>query len=138
MIFLEIWKTLINQVYHPYWLWEEVAHNMWGSVENNEDYLERAITFTGDHILYGSWMKKVVDDWPYSCEHNLSNITQNRKAWLGRAACAYAFGCPEDIVRQAWWHLTDEQRTLANIQAENNIKIWEWRQCQKGQLELVF
>lgn len=111
---------------------------MWGAVDDRETFLSKAISFTGDHELYGLWMRKVADDWTFSCEHNLSNITQNRRAWLGHAACAYAFNCPEDIVREAWWHLTDEQRMLANNQADLNIKLWEAEKWQSAQLELMF
>lgn len=129
---------MIKRIYHPYFLWEEIKYNMWGSTENREEYLKKAVEFTGDHFLYGSWMLNVVNDWKYSCEHNLSNLEQNRKAWLGQAACAYAFKCPEDIVREAWNLLTDEKRYLANMQADKNILIWENRQCQNDQLELMF
>ena len=131
-------KLLIDQIYHPYWKWEEVEFNMWGSVADDKTFLKEAVIFTGDHELYGSWMKRVIDDWKFSCEHNLSNLTQNRKAWLGHAACAYSFKCPEDIVRKAWWLITEEQRILANVQAQKNIEIWEKRQCQNVQLELMF
>lgn len=126
-----IMKRSIERVYHPYWLWEEVYTNMWGRVQDRQKYLADAIEFTGDHRKYGSYMIRVIDEWAYSCEHNLSNITQNRKAWLGHAACALAFDCPEDIVREAWGHLTKEQQDLANNEAENAITIWEERQCLK-------
>lgn len=118
-------KPSFNRVYHPYWLWEEVRFNMWGVAVDKVAQLEWAINFTGDHILYGSWMKKVVDDWPFSCAHNLSNTEQNRKAWIGHAACAYANQCPEDIVRSAWGRLTKEQQQLANDQAQKAIEYWE-------------
>lgn len=98
---------------------------MWADVDNVEYFLEKAVEFTGNHKLYGKWMIEVVKNWKYSCEHNLSNTTQNRQAWIGHAACALAFQCPEDIVRQAWWLLTDKQRELANKEADKAIKYWE-------------
>ena len=128
---MAIKKRLIDRTYHPYWDWEEIDFNMWGSVKDRQKFLKMAIDFTGDHILYGSHMLAVVDEWVKSCEHNLSNRTQNRKAWIGHAACAKAFGCPEDIVREAWSHLTEEQQALANDQADKAIQYWEELQCQK-------
>lgn len=121
----------IERVYHPYWEWEEIDHNMWGSVSDRKLYLKRAIEFTGDHRKYGRFMMRVVNEWPKSCNHNLSNTTQNRKAWVGHAACALAIGCPEDIVREAWGYLTQEQQDLANNEADIAIKHWESEQCQK-------
>ena len=129
---------MIKPIYHPYWLWEEINYNMWGSVDDRDDYLKQAIVFTGDHILYGKWMHEVILNWKYSCEHNLSKASQNRQAWLGHAACAFAFKCPEDIVRLAWHELTDKQRDQANGQADKHIKIWEREKCPKDQLELIF
>lgn len=116
---------LLDRVYHPYWKWEEVEKNMWGTVDNRERYLKWAIDFTGDHKKYGRFMIRVANEWKYSCEHNLSNTTQNRRAWIGHAACALANECPEDIVRQAWGHLTKEKQKLANSQADMAIEYWE-------------
>lgn len=98
---------------------------MWGRVKDRQLYLNKAIEFTGDHVLYGSWMMRVIEEWPNTCEHNLTNKTINRKAWIGHAAVAMAIQCPEDIVRQAWGYLTQEQRDLANNQADAAIRKWE-------------
>jgi len=118
-------KPLTERIYHPYWDWEEVHFNMWGAVSDRKKYLQQAIDFTSNHIKYGFYMLKVAQQWTKSCEHNLTNNTQNRKAWIGHAACAYYLGCPEDIVREAWGHLTEDQQRLANKQAEMTIKWWE-------------
>lgn len=118
-------KRLINKINHPYWLWEENKFNMWGKVSDREVVLKKIIEFTGNHKLYGKYMLRVVQEWKYSCEHNLSDVSQNRQAWIGHAACALAFKCPEDIVRQAWHYLTDHQRELANKEADKAIQYWE-------------
>lgn len=111
--------------HHPFWLWEEVEHNMWGNVRDKSAWLQRAIEFTGDHALYGSWMFKVADQWKYSCEHHLTKLETNRNSWIGHAAVALAMQCPEDIVREAWGHLTQEQQDAANAQAAAAIRYWE-------------
>lgn len=98
---------------------------MWGSVDDHSAWLERAVEFTSDHILYGSFMTRVIREWPISCENALTDPNLNRKAWIGHAACALALGCPEDITRKAWGLLTDEQRLLANKQAARSIAEWE-------------
>lgn len=127
--------TRLKRIYHPYQKWEEINYNMWGSVANRAECLEIAIEFTGNHKLYGFWMREVSRDWPYSCEHNLTDKTQNRKAWIGHAACAYALEIPEDIIRKAWSFLTEYQQAKANAQAAKAIKDWELRQCQKEDWE---
>jgi hypothetical protein len=122
----------INRIYHPYWLWEETKFNMWGSVEDREFYLQKVKDLTSNHKLFGEYMMKVVKEWKYSCEHNLSCIGQNRRAWIGQASCAYALKCPEDIVREVWWYLSTEQRDLANQEADKAIKYWEQKYEQKN------
>ena len=115
----------IKRIYHPHWLWEEVKYNMWGLADDRQAMLDWAVDFTGDAERYGEWMMKVAREWTHSCEHNLSNKTQNRKAWIGHAACAYANRCPEDIVRQAWAMLAEDQQEAANNKAQKAIDFWE-------------
>ena len=117
----------LPRVWHPYQEWEEVHHGMWSEVSDRPAYLKWAIEFTGNHKIYGHYMTRVADEWEVSCENALTDQNLNRKAWIGHAACALAGGCPEDIVREAWGKLTDEQRTLANRQADRAIRRWEER-----------
>lgn len=118
-------QSRLSRVYHPINAWEEIKHNMWGSVSDKAAFLEKAIKFTGDHILYGRYMMRVINEWPISCENALTDYSLNRKAWIGHAACALAFKCPENIVRKAWKELTYEQQSLANRQAIAAIGKWE-------------
>jgi hypothetical protein len=98
---------------------------MWGDVPNRASALKEAISFTGDHKKYGRYMKRVVEEWPVSCENALTDYNLNQKAWIGHAACALALKIPEDITRLAWGHLSYEQRFLANKEAERYIKQWQ-------------
>lgn len=103
---------------------------MWGKVKDRPLYLKQAIEFTGDAKLYGRWMMNVINQWPVSCEHNLSGAWQNRRAWIGHAACALAFQCPEDITREAWGYLSEQQQISANAKADNAIEEWECRRSR--------
>ena len=98
---------------------------MWGDVTNVKEWLERAIAFTSDHELYGSYMFKVIAEWPVSCENALTDSFINQRAWIGHAASALAMNCPEHITRKAWKYLSDEQQFLANKQAERAIQSWK-------------
>ena len=113
-----------KRVYHPFDKWEEVAHGMWSPVEDKKLWLEKAIVFTGNYKLYGSYMLRVIKEWPISCENALTDNNLNKKAWVGHAACALAIGCPEHITREAWGHLAYEQQFLANKEADRAIWIW--------------
>jgi hypothetical protein len=117
------------QIFHRYEFWEDYLNGMWRkeSKQYESEKIQEIIEFTGNHILYGKAMIRVINEWPISCENNLSNLSLNRKAWLGHAACCIERNYPEYLVRQAWQLLTDEQRNLANKEAINAIKIWEQR-----------
>jgi hypothetical protein len=117
-------KQMLLRVYKPISEWEEIKANMWGDVENAQKMLELAVSFTSNHALYGKNMMRVIKEWPNSCENALTDPNLNKKAWIGHAACALAIGCPEYITRKAWGYLTDEQRLLANREAERAIAQW--------------
>lgn len=114
-----------KRVYHPVHHWEECDFNMWGEVIGRDEVLQKAIAFTGDHELYGSYMRRVTREWPVSCENALTDYNLNRRAWIGHAAAALYGKIPEDITRQAWRYLSDEQQLLANNQASKAIRQWE-------------
>ena len=116
----------MKRIYHPYWTWEDFQAGMWNKApkDKEEAMLKTAIEFTGDHIKYGAAMRRVTKEWPISCENNLTDINQNRKAWLGHAACCLEIRIPEYIIRAAWKQLTEEQRILANEQADFYINEW--------------
>ena len=117
----------LKRIWLPIDTWEEIGFNMWGEVANRRLFLQRAEIFTGNHRLYGRYMQRVAVEWPNSCINALTDYNLNRKAWIGHAACALALRCPEDITRQAWGLLTNEQRILANRQADGAIQSWEMR-----------
>lgn len=116
---------MIKRIYHPFWEWEEIDANMWGTISNKKRAIKKAIEFTSDHKKYGRFMVKVILTWPISCENALTDRMLNRKAWIGHAAVALALGIPENITREAWGQLTSEQQLLANREAERAISIWE-------------
>lgn len=122
----------MKRVWHPYTLWEDYINGMWRDVSKGEraEYLEKAVEFTGDHNLYGSFMRRVIKEWPISCEHNLTSKSTNRRAWVGHAAACLALSIPEDITREAWWMLTQVQRDLADAQAD--VAIAEWERTYEG------
>jgi hypothetical protein len=116
----------MKKIWHPYWKWEEWQNGMWRKVSKDEErrMLPLAVSFTGDHELYGQYMKRVTQEWTISCEHNLTDSSLNRLAWVGHAAVCFWNGTPEYITRLAWGKLTDLQRQLADEAAELAVISW--------------
>jgi hypothetical protein len=132
----------MKRIWHDYRRWEDYKAGMWRSAtkEDVEKLLPVAIEFTGDHIRYGKAMMRVIVSWKYSCEHNLTDKSLNKRAWIGHAACALEMKLPESIVRMAWKDLTHEQRFEANKQADIAINEWIKNHANKqsGQLEIPY
>lgn len=126
----------MRRVYHHYKKWEDFKAGMYSRSLDEELDLKKAIEFTGNHDAYGLAMKEVVEKWKFSCEHNLTNLNINRKAWLGHAACSFKMKLPEYIVRSAWGLLTEPQRILANAQADKWIEYWEANILKKQNRQL--
>ncbi len=88
-------------------------------------------------------MEQACEQWPKSCEHNLTSLDSNRIAWLGHAGCSIATGSPEECTRVGWHTLNDEEQDEANRVAAEVLQAWDdkyegkqWR--SRTQLELMF
>lgn len=112
---------------------------MWRSVCGKEmRRLESAaIAFMNDLNLFSDAMFRVVHEWKYSCEHNLTSVASNRIAWIGQAAVCIAIGAPDSCTRAAWYCLEEEVRDKANTAAQKAIDMWESMYLNKNmQMEL--
>lgn len=110
---------MIEQVYIPYWEWEEWIAGMWA--KGDESRLQEAIDFTGDDVKYGGAMKEVIVAWPRTMLNSLTNPSINKRAFLGHCAVMFKLGITEDITRMAWKLLTDQQRYDADKVAQETI-----------------
>ena len=124
----------MKRVWHHFESWEEYRCGMWRDIpaKEREALLAIAIKFTGNYVAYGLAMRRVTTEWPVSCEHNLTDVDQNRKAWIGHAACCLATGCPEYVTRHAWGFLSGQQQDDANQMAHNAILLWEKLYAEKN------
>jgi hypothetical protein len=118
----------VKRIHHPFYRWEEINAGMWSDdpAADRAELLQRAIELACDAQRFGQYMRRVTFEWPTSCQHNLSDLGQNRIAWLGQAAICLALQCPEHITRKAWGKLTVTQRAAANQQASRVIREWKY------------
>lgn len=134
-------KVKIKQVWVPYTEWEDFHAGMWRKVdsETEAEMLRFAVAFTGDHLKYGAAMREVVFAWPRTMLNSLTNPSINQRAFVGHCACCFKHSLPEYIVRMAWAMLTEQQRILANKEAENTIRNWKiWYTSKKNQQGDIF
>lgn len=130
----------MKRIYHHFELWEERKAGMWRVISNEEfeEYKHKASALMKDVGAFKAAMMRAANEWKYSCEHNLTDLSQNRKAWLGHAGSIIATGSPEDATRAGWWTLSQEEQDKANEAAEQVILWWEENKCQRDFSELLF
>jgi len=137
-----------KQVFECYTKWEDWINGMWRPTDGSERDFEiarRAAALLSDPDKCGAAMLRVVNEWPIATKINLTNYGQNRRAWLGQAACCIELGIPEHLTRLGWnTSMLGCDREAANAIAEHVIYNWEReyvfesRICQNGQLMLTF
>lgn len=109
-------------------------HNFWEDWRNgqfdfnckdSEDKAQLCIELLSSKRKFRSSIKDVIQYWPFSARHNLSNISMNRKAWLGQASCCFSCNAPDFVTKLAWNTLPLEIRRQANFVAGQAITDWE-------------
>lgn len=117
----------MERIYHPYNLWEDYKVGFYDNISgrNKQEMIESVVRLFSDAQLTEAYMRKVITDWPFSCEHNLSNLSMNRIAYLGQAACCIYAKVPSTITMEAWSKVDQKDRNKADIIAEQIIKQWE-------------
>ena len=117
---------MIQKYYTHYTNWEDWQNGMYRDVSDKEYYINKAIEClrNPDKAMLG-----VIKEWKHSSRENLSDLSSNRKSWLGQAACCYQFNVPEHLTREAWGRLTKEERINANKIADLIIRKWEESIC---------
>jgi hypothetical protein len=80
-------------------------------------------TLLRDIPAFEKAMAGVLDEWPNSCEHYLSNERMNRIAWLGQSALCYTHGIPRRF-RSGYMLLTEDEKLEANLAALRFLNMW--------------
>jgi hypothetical protein len=116
----------MRQVYYPYDMWEEVNHGMYKTVDDKDkqNLIDKAIFLLSDPQELKKQMKLTTVFYKNSTERKMTCRGLNKQAWLGQAACCLKYSVPEDVTKEAWSLLTDEQRVEANRVAD--IVATEW------------
>lgn len=125
-----------KRVFHHHDKWEDAAHGMWRrntSGEERQGFLLKARSLMIDTPAFYEAMARVTREWSYSCEANFTAGSVNKLAWLGHAGTCLVTGAPEDVTRQAWHTLTQEQQDAANAAAQRAVNEWESRYVQRLQ-----
>lgn len=127
----------MQRVYHPYDKWEDYKAGFYDNVlgKNKQDLINKVVELFSNPELTKVYMNKVINDWQYSCEHNLSNYSMNRVAYLGQAACCLYAKIPYFITMNGWNKVELHLRNEADYIANQTILIWEKNHKLKNTLK---
>jgi hypothetical protein len=121
----------MDRIYHRYENWECYKNGFFDNISGIEktNLEKKVVEMFESSELTELNMRQVVLKWINSCEHNLSNISLNRVAWLGQAACCLYSKIPYKITMNHWRFLSKERQKISCdiaekiiIEYENNLK----------------
>lgn len=117
----------MKQVFEHYEKWEDYQAGMYEmkDVSNEDEKVNNAVLLLSSETDFFDTLTKLVQDWQIATAVNLTNKGQNRRAWLGAAACMYKYQTPEYLTRIAWNLLDSQTQHKANLVAEKIINIFE-------------
>jgi len=119
-------KVEKNRVYHPYQKWEDYQNKFYENCSGieKEKKLCQALEMFNSEELTRRNMYSVIEKWKYSCEHNLTNSSMNKIAYIGQAACSYYAQIPNTITMEAWNILSKDVQERSNKIAIEVINEW--------------
>jgi len=116
----------MKTIWHPWHKWECYAAGMFDGPVNvdKETAYKMYADFLANDNLFREALRKVLDQWPISCKHFLSNRNINRIAWLGQASACIEIRLPFTC-RGGFKMLTNAQQSKANATALEYLRKWE-------------
>jgi len=126
----------MGRKYHSWELWEDYKAGFYDNVsgERKNTMIKKVVEMFSSKVLTELYMTRVIEEWFYSCEQNLTNPSMNRVAYLGQAACCLYAGCTSSITMEAWHLVSKENRDIADNIAMNVINKWELNNKKTKQL----
>ena len=112
----------MERIFHPYTLWEDFKNGFYEPHDESKIHLVIEMFSSEQKTIEN--MEYVINNWKYSCEHNLTNQSLNRIAWLGQSACCVYGKVPSKTTMQAWNLLDDTTQSKANKIAQQVIEKW--------------
>lgn len=116
----------MKRIYHPYWLWEDYKAGFYDNLsgKDKQNKIDKVIEMFNSKELTEEYMTKVINEWKYSCEHNLTNESMNKIAYIGQAACCLYSNIPSTITMEAWGLLSKEVKERSNSISEEVLNTW--------------
>jgi len=116
----------MKQIFHNHEKWECLKAGFFKTKvegKTTEECQQEYCDFLKDDELFRAALERVTNEWLFSCEHNLTNTSVNRIAWLGQASMCLAKGIPSKFCG-GFNLLTKDQQDKANETAKEYLDKW--------------
>jgi len=122
----------ITRIYHHWERWEDHKNGFYNNVSGAEKkaLIDKVVELFTNPELTRKYMGKAIDNWFYSCQHNLTNNGMNKVAYLGQAACCIYASVPSTVTMEAWSKVPSEHQEIADGIAGEKLKEWEFSHIQ--------
>lgn len=114
-----------DRVFYHFSIWEDWKNGFYetGRDDNMSLMSKKVLSNSSD---CKAQMMRVIQEWPFSSKQNLTNISLNRNAWLGQAACNISHGSNFIQTIDGWNMMDQMEQVRANKIAEQVIRHFEW------------
>ncbi len=129
-------QTKMKRIYHPYQKWEDYKHGFYNNLsgKDKDEKIKLCIEMFRSVDKTKEYMNKVINEWKYSCEHNLTNESMNKIAYIGQAACCLFADIPNGVTMEAWNMLDNVVQVRSDRLAQTVIDNWTLKQNKQNQL----
>lgn len=117
----------IIQRWHPWHLWEDHRHGFYNNISGKKkrQIAEAVVALFKDTPRLACAMRAVAETWTYAMEHNLTNPSLNKIAYIGQCAACLEVGAPATVTMEMWSTLDASVRKAADAAALAVLKDWE-------------
>lgn len=117
----------MKRIYHTWEKWECYPAGFYNDDPPRgmtaQEATESYMYFLRDLPRFERSLQRVLDEWPRSCEHYLSNESMNRIAWLGQASMCIDAGVPA-CFRGGFNLLSKDEQAAADAMALKYLNKW--------------
>jgi hypothetical protein len=115
----------VKRIYHHWNDWECVPAGMYETTcaLSDDEAKDACASFLRDSERFKKGLRRVLTEWPISCEQFLSNESINRIAWLGQSAMCIETGIPSQF-KGGFKRLSPAEQKTANALADRYLKLW--------------
>lgn len=125
----------MKQIYHHFSKWEDFKNGFYNSsCKNSKEHIQKSIELLSNQDDFYKYAKELIKEWVFSCEHNLTDPSVNKIAYIGQASCCIANNTPAFVTRMAWAYIPEEIKIKANNTAKKVLNEWKIKHQKKGSL----